>query len=218
MKPIKKIKKTKRAFILSAQELVGLALAIIILVTFISCSVKYGGLLSKGQDSFDKFVGDIQTLGETGREGEPKTSLLILDPGTRVLNFWSSYINEAIFCTTDDVEEHWLGPQDKCGGNDCICLVQEYTLEETDTEGTFCGEEREIKTVTPTKMRCIEISPNYYIYGIDFNTWLNYETRTKRFEVQMIKKGKVIYVCQNPPCTIPEKPILHPVKSPKPQQ
>lgn len=191
--------------------LVTVILALIIFIPACIGISKIFRLSSQASGSFTDFAKEIKDLAEHGQEGEKRSVLLILDQDTFVANLWVGLNLEEFTRCAPRYEEHWRGVGQTCHGNDCLCLIKEYAAKYGDI-GTACGQTLSILELTPAKISCTEFPEQYYVYGVDWNTWNRFdESDQRRVKFQLTKKGNVIYVCRDT-CEIPTNPKHHPSK------
>lgn len=203
---------TKKGIML--KFLTTLILALIIFIPACMFVSNFFRLSDQAKSNFYSFADEIKTFAEKGQDGEAKSTVLILDKGTFIMNIWAKD-NEYNYkrCTSEGTEEHVTGPGDLCSKQDCICLIREFDVLETSSVGNYCKENRDIVTITPKKFDCVEITSNNYVYGLDWRNWNRFiESDARRIEMGMIKKGNVVFVCRNKPCLIPDQPQNHPTK------
>jgi hypothetical protein len=188
----------KNGFILSARELVGLVIGIIILGLFVSCGSQILPLIiGQAQDNFEDFTKEIDDLGKNGKDGEKRIFVLILDRNTKIANYWNTYISEDFIRCAEGVEEHWKPTGNNCNGKDCLCLIKTFTIEETGLDGKLCLDEREIRNVLPTATKCVETPDEYYIFGRNWaDEWDGFGNTPRRIQMTMMKKGNGVFICE----------------------
>ena len=204
---------SKKGVQLSLNFLLTLLIMIILFVPACNFASKIIQVKMKTQDTFDQFHLLLSKLGEEGKDEQIETYVLYLGQKSLVANLWKDVnLNEFVRCW-EEAEEHWMGVGSSCNGNDCICLVTDFKVEETDRTGTMCGSEKPVQNIYPEEHYCYEIADNYYVHGVDWKNWVNFKNPEKRYVVGMIKKGNVVYMCKDPPCKIPTTLEKHPTKS-----
>ncbi len=210
-----------KGFILSAQELVGLVIIVIIIVFLTSLGSKYSELFledNAGERDLNNFMDEVIKFSEKARDNSVKATSIRLPEKTALFSIWSNYKNEVVRCS--DFEEHWLNPGEKCKG-DCVCLLRVKSSEfreaggDTGTQkGMACGTPKSVKDITPEVIACREVPNDFLFYGVDWVAWDNFAgDRGKNLAMNFVKKNNTVYVCKNPPCNIPVNPIKHPTKS-----
>ena len=189
-----------------------LILALIIFVPGCMFVSKFFALSEQAKSNFYSFAEEIKTFAEKGQEGEAKGTVLILDKGTFIMNIWSNYAQGYKRCPAG-LEEHISGPGDVCAGKDCLCLIREFEKKETQQKANYCGDVRPIVEIIPKKFYCVEIPDNFYIYGLDWRHWTRFgDDAPRRIVMGMVKKGNIVFVCDDTPCQIPDKLQDHPTK------
>ncbi len=186
-------------------------LAIVIFAPACMVSSKFFRLSAQANDNFAEFVEKIDKLGNYGQQGEQSSFVLIKDKNTCIANLWSGsdYHERYTRCSSGQVEETWLGVGKSCQGKDCICLIKELSVTETDRKSSNCGSEKRVNEITPTKIACISVPDNYYIYGLSWRDWCRFGDDSRRTTMSMVKEGNKVYVCEAGNCDIPETPEKH---------
>ncbi len=185
-----------------------LILALIIFIPACMFVSKFFRISQQAEGNFLEFVGEIKQLGENKQLNPYEGStVLILDKDTFVINVWAKY-NKGFTRCTSFYEEQWALPSNACPQGDCICLIQDFKVDETYEEGKVCGKSGsdtvQINKIAVTKLNCQQIPKEYYVYGLDWREWNRFsDSAPRRITMGLIKKDNTIFVCKNPPCTIP---------------
>jgi len=167
-------------------------------------------LSGQAENNFAEFFEKIDQLGKYGQEGEERTFILIMDENTCIANLWSNYAESYVRCPVgSNVEETWNDVGTACNNEDCVCLIRDFIVTETDVKSSNCGQERKVKEVMPTDVGCISVPESYYIYGLKWQNWCRFGDDSRRVTMGMVKQGNKVFVCKDPPCQIPDNPETH---------
>ena len=134
-----------------------------------------------------------------------------MDERTCIANLWPNTLDGYTRCPLNsNFEENWKDVGKSCNNEDCICLIREFSITETEVKSSNCGQERKLSEIIPTKVGCIQVPESYYIYGLNWQrSWCRFGDAPRRMTMGMVKQGNKVFVCKDPPCQIPENPEKH---------